>query len=377
MKNKHNNRMKKYFALLIVLLLFFTLTSQKVYAEDYTLTVITRNGEYVFTYPDIHCKNGEYKLKDEFNKIEKIVEDSYVSPKDAKLKVDKTCGKISVIADENGRRINGIELKESIDYALKNKKEKVVAIYEDVYADICKSYLDRCLNLRGKFSTDYSSSINERKHNIELAVSKINGVILKSGEVFSFNKTVGQRTEENGFKNAKIIENGVFVEGLGGGVCQVSSTVYNALLLSGMEIKEYHPHSLSVSYVEKSFDAMVSYGWADLKYVNSTNGYSVLLAKADGKKIDVEIYGVKNEYCYERESVTTEEIPFTTKLIDSEEVETDKSYVKVKGKNGYKSEGYLKIYKNGKLIEKKLIRKDKYNSVEEITLQGKDATVKT
>ncbi|HBJ97469.1 MAG TPA: hypothetical protein DDY82_00085 [Clostridiales bacterium] len=367
--------MKKYFALLIVLLLFFTLTTQKVYAQEYTLTVKTENGEYVFTYPDIDCKNGEYKLKDEQNKIERIVANSYVAPKDAKLKVDKTCGKISVIVEKNGKRVNGVELKKSIDYALKNKKEKIIAIYEDVYADISKSYLDRCLNLRGKFSTDYSCSLDERKHNIELAVSKINGIILKSGEVFSFNKTVGQRTEENGFKNAKIIENGVFAKGLGGGVCQVSSTVYNALLLSGMGVKEYHPHSLSVSYVEKSFDAMVSYGWADLKFVNSTNGYSVILAKADGKKIDVEIYGVKNEYSYERESVTTEEIPFTTKLIDSEEVEVGTSYVKVKGKNGYKSEGYLKVYKNGKLIEKKLIRKDKYNSVEEVTLQGKTADV--
>lgn len=363
--------MKKYFMLLIVLLLFFTFTSQRIYAQEYTLTVKVGKSEYVFTYPDIDCKNGEYILKDKQNKIEKIVADSYVFPKNATMKVDKACGKISVIAEENGKRVNGEELKKSIDNALKNKKEKVVAIYEDVYAEISKSYLDRCLNLRGKFSTDYSSSLDERKHNIELAVSKINGVILKSGEVFSFNKIVGQRTEQNGFKNAKIIENGVFVEGIGGGVCQVSSTVYNALLLSGMDIKEYHSHSLSVSYVEKSFDAMVSYGWADLKYINSTNGYSVILAKADGKKIEVEIYGVKNEYCYERESVTTEEIPFTTKLIDSEEVETGKSYVKVKGKNGYKSEGYLKVYKNGKFIEKKLIRKDKYNSVEEVTLQGK------
>lgn len=95
-------------------------------------------------------------------------------------------------------------------------------------------------------------------HNIALAAEKINGCILADGEEFSFNGRVGARTESNGFLSAPIILEGDFVEGVGGGVCQASTTVYNAALLAGMEITEQHPHSLRVGYVEPSFDAMVS-----------------------------------------------------------------------------------------------------------------------
>lgn len=360
--------MKKAVIFLLLIMLCFSVSGGRAYADDYTLTVITREGEYVYFYPDIVLKNGEYYLRDKENKIKKIVSNSYKSPKNAKMRLNESV-EIVITPDKKGERINARELEEIINYALKNSKRRVEAVYEDVYAEIGEEYLKRCTFLRGSFSTDYSNSSTERKHNIELAVKKINGKVIKSNEEFSFNETVGQRSEANGFKNSKVIENGAFVEGIGGGVCQVSTTLYNAVLLSGLEVSEYHAHSLSVSYVEKSFDAMVSYGWADLKFINKTNGWCLLKAEADGKRVKIELYGVKNEFYYERESLLTEEIPYFTKEEESEELSSGESVIKTKGKNGYKSEGYLKI-RSGEEEKRILIRKDEYKSVEEVIIKG-------
>lgn len=361
--------MKKAVIVLLVLTALFSFGQTRVYAKEYFLTVVTREGEYVYFFPDVYLKEGEYRLRDKENKIKKIVDCSYKRPKQAKIKLNEK-GEIEIEREENGERINAMELRNIIDYALKNSKERVEAVYEEVYAEIQESYLKRCVYLRGSFSTDYSQSLNERKSNIELAAKRINGKVLKSNEEFSFNQTVGERTEANGFKNSKVIEKGAFVEGVGGGVCQVSSTLYNAALLSGMEISEYHAHSLSVSYVEKSFDAMVSYGWADLKFINKTNGHCVLRALADGKKLKIDVFGVENEFYYERESLVTEEIPYSCVEEESDDLFCGESVVKTKGKNGYKSEGYLKVYSNGRLKDRFLIRKDEYKSVSEVILKG-------
>ena len=105
------------------------------------------------------------------------------------------------------------------------------------------------LTTRASFYTSYPSSTAERKHNIILASKSIDNTFIDVGGEFSFNLVVGDRTEKRGYKKSKIIINGDFADGIGGGVCQVSTTLYNAVLLAGLEIIEYHPHSLPVSYV--------------------------------------------------------------------------------------------------------------------------------
>ncbi|HKL94383.1 MAG TPA: VanW family protein, partial [Clostridia bacterium] len=106
--------------------------------------------------------------------------------------------------------------------------------------------------LRATFSTTYSNSSPNRKHNIKLAASKLN-ITLYPDEIFSFNRIVGERSEARGFLTAHIILDGKFVDGVGGGVCQVSTTLYNCALLSDLEILCAHRHSLPVSYVAPSF----------------------------------------------------------------------------------------------------------------------------
>ncbi|MDE6302573.1 MAG: VanW family protein, partial [Clostridia bacterium] len=141
-----------------------------------------------------------------------------------------------------------------------------------------KSYTPKLI---AHFSTYYGESSPSRKHNIELASRKVDGTVLYPEDEFSFNETVGMRTKANGFEAALIIQDGTFVEGVGGGVCQVSSTIYNCALLAGLDISHVRPHSLPVSYVAPSFDAMVSSA-TDFRFVNTMSGAVTLKVKTDG-----------------------------------------------------------------------------------------------
>lgn len=225
-------------------------------------------------------------------------------------------------------------------------------------------------DLKSSFYTDFSSSTKERSHNIKLCSSKINGTILECGEEFSFNKTVGKRSIKNGYKTAKIIVDGKFVDGIGGGVCQVSTTLYNAVILAGLEVIECHPHSLGVSYVSPSFDAMVS-STSDLRFINNTNGPLLINVSASNGVLRVKIHGEKNCYKYERQSESCEVIPEPEpEIIYDDTLYQDVSNIVSYGKTGLKSKGYILKYRDGKLIEKRLIRKDTYKPIKAVILKG-------
>lgn len=230
--------------------------------------------------------------------------------------------------------------------------------------------------LRSSFYTTYANSTPERKHNVSLAVNSINGSFVDVDGEFSFNKTVGARTVERGYKSAKIIVDGEFVEGVGGGVCQVSSTLYNAVILSGLKITEYHPHSLPVSYVAPSFDAMVSYNFADLKFVNNTKNPIIIRASADQNVIKIEVYGQPLNVKYIRQSVIVSQIPPPKeKLIvdyagEYPDLYEDEYLFLRYSKGGYVSEGFLITQKNGEEIAKKRIRKDSYSATCGLVVKG-------
>lgn len=232
---------------------------------------------------------------------------------------------------------------------------------------------------RAKFFTTYYSSSEERISNIKLASQKINGVFLDVNEEFSFNNIVGERTENNGYKNSKIILGGKFTDGVGGGVCQVSTTLYNAVLLAGLKVTESHPHSLAVSYVAPSFDAMVSFGYADLKFVNDT-GYPVLIkAFANDYMLTISIFGQKMSERYARQSTITGELPAPPEetIFDEEnlypELEVGERKVICYSKKGLTSEGALIKLINGKPVSVKTIRKDVYRGAKGLIVMKKPA----
>ena len=143
-----------------------------------------------------------------------------------------------------------------------------------------------------EFSTDFKNPKKARAHNIALAAKNIDESVIKPGEEFSFNNAVGPTTKRNGFQLGMIFNSGRRSQGYGGGVCQVSSTLYNAAKQAGMEITERHEHSLEVGYIEKGRDAATSYGVKDLKFVNPHEYPVKINAYVMNEKIITEIHRV-------------------------------------------------------------------------------------
>lgn len=226
---------------------------------------------------------------------------------------------------------------------------------------------------RGTFETSFVSSGANRCHNIAQAAAALNGVTVGVGETFSFNRTVGERTEQRGYKTGKIIVDGAYTDGVGGGVCQVSTTLYNALLVAGFVPKAVQ-HSLVSSYVQAGFDAMVSYGSADLTFVNDTDHPIYISAAVKGKKLRFSVYGQPNPYTIERESVQQRDKFATVYIVDSDKypdlVYTDQTKVVVGGSDGVKCKSYLKYYQNGKLVRTQLIRNCSYKRVDAVVARG-------
>lgn len=212
-----------------------------------------------------------------------------------------------------------------------------------------------CTQRLYSFTTYFDGTNVGRSANIRLAASKLNGTVIGAGEEFSFNKTVGPRTPENGFKQAKIIENGRFVQGYGGGVCQVSTTLYNAAVLSGLEIREYHPHTLKVSYVAPSRDAMVSGSYFDLRFKNNRLTPVYMRCTCTVNSVTCTLYGQPDGYEYTFNSCVTGTLPKPPAV----QVEGEEEGVVSYGFEGTLSEGTVIKTRNGE-SSVALYRKDSY-----------------
>lgn len=216
----------------------------------------------------------------------------------------------------------------------------------------------KCTRLIGSFTTYFDEENDARVSNIRLAASKINGSVVGAGETFSFNGAVGQRTRENGYLPAKIISGGRFVDGIGGGVCQVSTTLYNAAVLSGLQIQKFNPHSLAVSYVDPSRDAMVSGMYCDLTFKNTRLTPVYMRVNVFKGGITCRIYGYDDgvKRSFVSRVVGTIEQPQDVIVFGEEEK------VLSHGREGTISEGYLVEERDG-IITEKLVRTDRYSPV--------------
>ena len=222
------------------------------------------------------------------------------------------------------------------------------------------------------FSTRYDVSDKDRTTNLELACNKINGTVVLSGDTFSYNKVVGARTAGAGYKNAKIYEAGKVVDGIGGGICQISSTLYNAVLNANLEIVERKNHQFVTSYVEPGMDATVVYGLTDFKFKN-TRQYPVrVVATAKNGIATVTIYGIKEdkEYTFKFDVKRVATIPSTTEYIDDSTLPAGTEKVEQKGTNGLKTETYMTKLLKGKAISTTLVSKDTYNAMTRIIRRG-------
>jgi vancomycin resistance protein YoaR len=279
----------------------------------------------------------------------------------------------------SGLRVDRTALYKDINeqFLASNNVSVELKFIEEV-ATITKEYNENLTQKIATFSTNVADSTGGRKHNVKLALEKFNGFVLEPNKEVSFNEVTGEHTLENGYKSATIIYNGEFTDGIGGGVCQASTTLYNALLLSGVEINEVHKHTLPVFYVPLAQDAMVSEYTSDLKFTNTTEYPMYIRTYSDSSSVTVEIYSHPGEYTYKTRSETIDTIKAGGDKIISDTDGKYSSKVLFEGeffrisypKDGYEAKAYLQKYLGDKLIEEKEIRHEIYQPQKGVVVEG-------
>ena len=194
-------------------------------------------------------------------------------------------------------------------------------------------------DLLSEFSTNYSVRDKDRTTNLQLAANKINGTVLMPGETFSYNKVVGERTIAAGYKEAPIYVSGEVVDGLGGGICQITSTLYNAVIYANLDIVERSNHQFVPSYVKASRDATVVYGAIDFKFKNNRNYPIKINCSVSGGIAKFQIFGLKQEDDYD---------------VQISAYETGRTATAIY------SEAYKILKRNGKEVSRSLLSKDTY-----------------
>lgn len=298
--------------------------------------------------------------------IEKIHEEIYKEPQDAYIVKEPF---------EVHPEVEGIDFDvEAAKEILKEDKEEYIipliikkpeTTLEDLGDEAFPSQLST-------FTTRYDVSDVDRTTNLKLACKKINGTVLLAGETFSYNNVVGKRTVAAGYKNAKIYEAGQVVDGLGGGICQISSTLYNAALLANMDIVERRNHQFVTSYVEAGRDATVVYGSTDFKFKNTRKYPVKITATVNAGIATISIYGIKeeNEYTFKFSKKDVRTIPYTTQYIDDNTLPQGTEVVKQKGTSGLIRETYITKLLNGKVVSTELLSRDTYNPMTRIVRRG-------
>jgi vancomycin resistance protein YoaR len=218
--------------------------------------------------------------------------------------------------------------------------------------------------------TNASSSSKARLTNITLAISSINGTKLEPGDEFSFNETVGKRTADRGYQMAPAFSGGEVTEELGGGICQVSTTLFNAAVKSNLEITERHAHSMPVSYVDKGKDATVNWGSQDLKFKNTSGSTIYIMAVVSSdKRVKIGIFGktLENGVYITLEAEITDTFEYDTTYQVNAFLAPGQTNVLQAGRTGYKAAAYKMTWsQSGALLDRVLLYTSTYAKRDEI-----------
>ena len=321
-------------------------------------------GNFGKTNGTIHIK-GAFKTADKID-IDKIYSEVHTEPKDAYIVEEP----FQVFNSENGVDFD-IENAKSI---IAEEKEEYIIPLKITKANVQILDLgDKLFNNRlGTYTTYYDPSNSNRSTNIYLAAKKINGTVVMPGETFSYNQTVGKRTIDAGFKEAGAYANGKVVQEVGGGICQVSSTLYNACLFANLEIVLRYNHLFECSYVDAGRDATVSWGGPDFKFKNSRKYPVKIAASGSGGNVTVSIYGLEEEeeYTVKITSKKTSIIENETEYVDDPNLEQGKEVTEQSGHSGCTSEAYKILYKDGNEYSRTLLSRDRYSALKTIIRRG-------
>ncbi len=268
--------------------------------------------------------------------VEKIYHEVRKDPVDAYY----TKEPFAVFPSENGVDFK-ISLEEAKALITAEKKEEYSIPLSIIQPKVTTNMIgtEAFPDLLSTFSTNYAASNRNRTTNLTLAANKVNGTVLMPGETFSYNKVVGARTISAGYKEAPIYVEGRVEDGLGGGICQITSTLYNAVVYANLEITQRTNHQFVPSYVTASRDATVVYGSIDFQFKNNRDYPIKLVCSVSGGVANFQIFGMKQE--------------------DDCEVQIS-SYETGRTPTAIYSEAYKILKRGGQIIDKQLLSKDTY-----------------
>jgi vancomycin resistance protein YoaR len=332
--------------------------ADKVYSEFKNLNYVEVNIEGFIT--------EEYS---EDLKLEKLYDEIYTEALDAKL-----------VYDENNEYTIA-EHVVGVSFDLKKAKELYSASDSEVQIpliftqpDVTKEDLEALLfrDVLAEVKTTLNANNKNRTGNVSLSASACNGTILVPGEVFSYNKTVGQRTYENGYKDASVYISGGIEDQLGGGICQTSSTLYMAVIRAQLKPEERYNHSYTVVYTPLGEDATVYWGSLDFKFSNNREYPIKIEAFQKDDYIVVRIYGTKvDDNTFKIETVVHSHTPYSTVEKESQELEFGVRKQDVEGHSAYRTTTYGVVYNSeGKEIDRYKINDSRYSKLDRVILVG-------
>ena len=305
--------------------------------------------------------------------LDKIYGEIHTDPQDAYI-IESP---FQVVVDKNGVDF-AITMEEAKALLTEQKDEYVIPLKITKAQKTVSSLGSRAFpNELANFTTRYDAGNTSRTTNLAIACKKLNGQVIQPGEVFSYNKALGKRSVENGYKEAAIYANGGVENGLGGGICQISSTLYNAVLQANLGIEERHNHSFITSYVEAGKDATVVYGALDFKFKNTRKYPIKLEAYLKSGVATVKIYGLKEENEYNVKVVATvlQNIPCAEEKVEDATLPAGTTKVIAKGTNGCKSVTYKYVYDQaGNLVSKTQLSTDTYGTIKRVIHVGTKPT---
>jgi Uncharacterized vancomycin resistance protein len=293
-------------------------------------------------------------------------------PVNAVLNKDSRTGMITIASGQPGVVVDDEATFKALPGAMDDFDNfRFPIVIKDQEPQITEAVLGHMGQL-SSFTTNYDMSLVNRSHNLAVAVTAIDKSFIPAHTAFSFNQTVGQCTAEKGYLDAMVIVGGKFEPGLAGGICQVSSTMYNAALLSGMDILERRNHTLAVAYVPLGLDATVSSGTQDFKFMNNTNDPIYIRAIVGGGRLTISIYGnLQYKKRIELSSTVDQAFPFTTVVEQDPALKSGEERVDHNGQSGYVARAFRTFYNDdGTVAKTELLSRDTYDVLNKLVYQG-------
>ncbi len=270
-------------------------------------------------------------------------------------------GEVVIIPEKMGITVEKTDLKMALD---SNQPEYTLTVKTEE-PEWTKAKLEELLfrDVMGTWSSDFSTSSSARAGNVILTANRINGKILMPGDVFSYDKTIGKRTYENGYREAGVYIGNKVESGIGGGICQTSSTLYSAALYANLEIVSRTSHSLPVSYMPAGQDATIAEGYIDLQIKNNTEYPIKISAEVSGRRLTCSILGVKEPETQVEvvHSITATYNPETERSVDAE-IPKGYIYVTNKGAGGYAVASSRIVKKAGEVIKTEKLTRSVYRA---------------